>query len=919
MAVKGKKGGTEPQIELPALVADAAGALLLQTDGALVSLPVDRLAEVLGRSPIVVCNRPLLVRRLGAEVPFALDILELAAFVLPAADLIPTIGGLARLLGVTEEIRDSEAEARLLRRCLAALLKKVGQDDFWQKGNALPIAINLELAGWNWAPHLAYRRPQSPLTAASWTELPSWHDSLPSGPGRHIRLEPKEIQQRLDNALGPQAEPRPGQRAYAEAVAGIFGPARHKNAPNMAILEAGTGIGKTLGYLAPASLWAEKANGTVWISTFTKNLQRQMDQELTAIYGDPEQKSRQTTIRKGRENYLCLLNLEEAIKGARTGGDQRRRIFLGLVQRWLQMTRDGDMVGGDFPRWLAYLFPGPVLGGLSDRRGECIYSACSHYRQCFIERARRRTDNSRIVIANHAVTLIEATLRQNDPVLPRHFVFDEGHHLFAAADSAFSLHLTGREGLELRRWVLGAEGRRRGRTRGLRARLDDLVIADPEATRLLAATCRAAQALPAGGWLRRLQTAQPSGPFEKFLMHLRAHVLASQRSTQNHHGLEAGAGELPAGLQSKARQLGQALNRLAVPMTGLADQLRQRLESADSEISGADRVRIGAAVAAMVQRAETLSEGWIPILQSVSGKTVVAESHFDWLALDRHEGRELDVGMHRHWLDPTEPMAETVMAPASGICVTSATLRDRVRIVEGEADWTSAETRVGANHLPMAAIRKSFPSPFDYRSQSRVLIVTDLSKNNPDRIAAAYLDLFLAAGGGALGLFTAIERLRGVHQRIAAKLSEQGLSLFAQHVDPLDTGTLVDIFRQEPQTCLLGTDAMRDGVDVPGDALKLVVFDRVPWPRPTLLHRARRQKFGGRAYDEMLVRLRLRQAFGRLIRRITDRGLFVLLDAATPSRLLDGLPAGTPVKRLSLDEAVAVTGEFLADDHACGG
>ena len=918
MAVKGKKGGEEPQIELPALVADAAGALLLHADGALVSLPGDRAAKVLGRLPLLVCNAPLLVRRLGVEIPCALDILELAAFVLPAADLIPTIGGLARLLGIAEEIHDSEAEVRLLRKCLPAVLEKVAQDDFWQRGNASAIAIDLELAGWVWAPYLPYRRPGSPLTSASWTELPCWEDSLPSTPGRQLRLEPQEVQRRLDNALGPQAEPRPGQRAYAEAVADIFGPARHKNAPNMAILEAGTGIGKTLGYLAPASLWAEKADGTVWISTFTKNLQRQMDQELTAIYGDPEQKSHQTTIRKGRENYLCLLNLEEAVTGARTGGDRRRRIFLGLVQRWLQFTRDGDMVGGDFPRWLAYLFPGPALGGLSDRRGECIYSACSHYRQCFIERARRRIHNSRIVIANHAVTLIEATLRRNDPVLPRHFVFDEGHHLFTAADSAFALHLTGREGLELRSWLRGVEGRRRGRTRGLKARLDDLVAADPEATRLLAATCQAVQALPAGGWLLRLQTAQPSGPFETFLMHVRAHVLASQRSAQNSHGLEAAANELPSGLQSEARKLARALNGLGEPMIGLADQLRRRLESEDAEISGADRVRIGAAVAAIKQRAETLLVGWIPILQCASGDTVVAESHFDWLALDRYEGRELDVGLHRHWLDPTEPLAEAVMAPASGICVTSATLRDRVRIVEGEADWTSAEARVGANHLPMAAIRKSFPSPFDYRSQSRVLIITDLNKNDPDRIAAAYLELFLAAGGGALGLFTAIERLRGVHQRIAARLSAQGLCLFAQHVDPLDTGTLVDIFRQEPQTCLLGTDALRDGVDVPGEALKLVVFDRVPWPRPTLLHRARRQRFGGRAYDEMLVRLRLRQAFGRLIRRATDRGLFVLLDAATPSRVLDGLPAGTPVKRLSLEEAVAITGEFLADDHACG-
>ena len=101
-------------------------------------------------------------------------------------------------------------------------------------------------------------------------------------------------------------------------------------------------------------------------------------------------------------------------------------------------------------------------------------------------------------------------------------------------------------------------------------------------------------------------------------------------------------------------------------------------------------------------------------------------------------------------------------------------------------------------------------------------------------------ELFLAAGGGALGLFTAIARLREVHRRIAEAMERSGLALYAQHVDAMDTGTLVDVFRAERDACLLGTDAVRDGIDVPGRSLRLVVFDRVPWPRPDLLHRARR-------------------------------------------------------------------------------
>ena len=161
-------------------------------------------------------------------------------------------------------------------------------------------------------------------------------------------------------------------------------------------------------------------------------------------------------------------------------------------------------------------------------------------------------------------------------------------------------------------------------------------------------------------------------------------------------------------------------------------------------------------------------------------------------------------------------------------------------------------------------------------------------------LSGAYGRLIEAAGGGTLGLFTAIQRLKAVHSRIADRLARAGLPLLAQHVDPIDPGTLVDIFRDDPRASLLGTDALRDGVDVPGESLRLVVMERVPWPRPTVLHAARRMAGGGSAYDDAVVRARLAQAFGRLIRREGDRGTFVILSAAMPSRLLSAFPAGVP-------------------------
>ena len=285
------------------------------------------------------------------------------------------------------------------------------------------------------------------------------------------------------------------------------------------------------------------------------------------------------------------------------------------------------------------------------------------------------------------------------------------------------------------------------------------------------------------------------------------------------------------------------------------------------------------------------------------------EAMVDWFSISRSEGRDVDVGLHRHWIDPTLPFAKTVLEPAHGAVITSATLTDAGE--DAEAGWIAAEARTGAAHLLQPPLRARVPSPFDYAAQTRAFVVTDVRKDDLDQVAAAYRELFLAAGGGGLGLFTAISRLKAVHERIAGPLEAAGLPLLAQHLDGMDVGTLVDIFRAEEDACLLGTDAVRDGVDVPGRSLRLICFDRVPWPRPDILHRARRTAFGGRLYDDRLTRLKLRQAFGRLIRRAGETGVFVLLDPMMPSRLAGAFPEGVELRRVGLAEAISQTRRFL--------
>jgi len=125
---------------------------------------------------------------------------------------------------------------------------------------------------------------------------------------------------------GYTAEPRPQQADFASAVAAAFTPREQADSPNGVIAEAGTGVGKTLGYLAPATLWAERNHAPVWVSTYTRNLQHQIDAELNRLYLDPVEKAEKVVVRKGRENYLCLLNFADAVRA--------RACSLGTSSPW---------------------------------------------------------------------------------------------------------------------------------------------------------------------------------------------------------------------------------------------------------------------------------------------------------------------------------------------------------------------------------------------------------------------------------------------------------------------------------------------------------------------------------------------------------------------------------------------------------
>lgn len=901
----------------PALVTHPGNAVWLSEDGEIETLKLDHIIARIRREPPLLCHRLAVAARLRAPPDsfFAFDLLELFAFVRPARFCVPTPRGVAQSLGLPVPL-DPIAEAMSLAVSARALLQELSNRTRFEGGarriDLQGIAWDMAQAGWGWGKSVlaalgaANFAARGQVALQIWDRLGEWSDHAPEGPGSDQPISSAEARTRLAGLLGADSEQRPSQSDYASAASMAFLPRRQIDAPHLVLAEAGTGTGKTLGYIAPASVWAERNGASVWISTYTRNLQRQLDGELARLYPDEATRLSKVVIRKGRENYLCLLNFEEAV---RKPGQGPERVALGLLAMWALASRDGDMVGGDLPGWLVELMGRGRIHALADRRGECIYAACAHFRKCFVEKTVRRARRAEIVVANHALVMVQAAFGGLDEAgTPTRYIFDEGHHLFDAADNAFAAALSGAETAELRRWLLGAEAEGgASRARGLKRRCEELVGDNQAAQDSLTQVLQGARALPAPGWHQRLTDGRPQGPAEQFLAVLRQDVLARAVDSRGPYSLQCDTKPLAPGLEEAAEILLASVASLVAPLRSLSKTLLAMLDDEAQELESATRSRIEAIARSIERRGLAPLTAWQAMLASLAGETPA--QFIDWFAIERFDGRDVDVGYHRHWVDPMQPFAELVLKPAHGLVITSATLRDGSG--DEEADWLVAESRSGADHLAGPKIRAALPSPFDYARQTRVLVITDVRKDDFDQVAAAYRELFLASGGGGLGLFTAVSRLKEVWKRIAEPLDQAGIALLAQHVDGIDIGTLVDIFRAEEDSCLLGTDAVRDGVDVPGRSLRLIVFDRVPWPRPDILHKRRRQAFGPRAYDDMITRLRLKQAFGRLVRRADDIGLFVLLDALMPTRLAGAFPPGVAIERVGLKEALALTREFL--------
>lgn len=912
--------------DIPVIVLENDGILWLTPDGDIESIHKKNAGNLL-RQPVIACNAPFIFDKLELESYPVFDVLELFAFVYPGKFCVPTPNGIAQAVGLKPSPIATQQALNLVEAA-EKLLGALQQFSPEEKQQCIAIAEAMAAAApiWLWSPFIlaaleaSMQTPLAPFAKEKmqvWRQLPEWEEKPPRTPPTQQGITPDESRASLNHLVdivigqrkGQKAEPRPEQADFSSALAAAFQTPEGQEKPHWVLAEAGTGVGKTLGYLAPALAWAAKNDGQVWISTFTRYLQNQLQTDLSRIF--PQDMQHHAVVRKGRENYLCILNVDESLNQFVTA-ELQMRIGMGLMLRWITATRDGDLTGGDLPGWMPVLVGTKPTLQMADRRGECIHQACPHYQRCFIERSIRNSRDATVIVANHALTLAQDfTGDDNDDerkVLPNRMVFDEGHHLFEAADSAYSTALSGHETAEIKRWIISDHAVKRLRRRGLSQRLVSVLGDAHPLIEHIAIIHDAANFLPEPGWMERVHKAMPKGIIEEFLMAVRNHVLSRAEMPNSPYDIETDTRPLSDEITQHLGTLSHAIRNLINKIMTLMTDLAREIEDDSNELISKRSVL--SLIRSLQQRCVDPLTGWYNILLSLTED--MPTEFVDWFAIRRIDGRDFDIGLFRHFVDPMAPFAKTMSQHAHGVVITSATLKSNSS--DNDESWHQAEQRTGGKYIREMhnmPLRVQIPSPFHYAEQTKVILISDVDGRNNTEMAGAFNALFQASGGGALGLFTAINRLKAVHPYLQQALAQKNIPLYAQHVDGLNTPTLVDIFRAEEDACLLGTDALRDGVDVPGRALRLVAYDKIPWPRPNILHRARREFFGKRDYDLFLTSIRLRQSFGRLVRTGTDKGVFILLESALPSALHKAFPPGVPIQKMGLSEAISTIQAFL--------
>jgi ATP-dependent DNA helicase DinG len=600
------------------------------------------------------------------------------------------------------------------------------------------------------------------------------------------------------------------------------------------IVEAGTGVGKTFAYLIPAIRWAAESGGHAVVSTNTINLQEQLFHKDLPFLETVLPWKFTYALAKGRSNYVCLRRLRFAFERQRElFADASLIMDLRNIADWADRSHDGSR------QEIGFKYVDEVWANVCCEGDNCLGRSCDSFQKCFYQAARQRCREATLVIVNHHLYFADLALRKDGfSLLPKHemAVFDEAHMIEAVAQEHLGLEITNHQvGYLLNMLYKGTGGKTRGFLTAFReARCRDQV----EEVRL--ASDRFFEAVIA--WYDR-------------------------RVTPNGRVRQANIVENP---------LTPALMALSTELTRLK---RGRTLTKDVET---ELMSYAMKALALARAAEAF------VGQSV-------ENGVYWIELSRR--RQPHVTLKCVPLDVSMELRESVFKSLATAVLTSATLA-----VEKERPFDYLKQRIGLDE----AAELKVGSPFDYRRQVKMFLFRHLPDPNDfakfeAAVSEKVVEYVKMSNGRAFVLFTNYELMKAVYERTHDRIKAMGYDVQRQG-EGVSRHMMLEAFKKRLGSVIFGADSFWQGVDVPGEALENVIITKLPFPVPTsplveakceLLEREGGDAFWGFSVPEAVIRLR--QGFGRLIRRKDDKGIVVILDnriltKAYGRKFLDALP-----------------------------
>lgn len=638
------------------------------------------------------------------------------------------------------------------------------------------------------------------------------------------------------------------------------------------IVEAGTGTGKSLAYLVPAALWALKTGNSVVVSTHTINLQQQLEgkdvefaRQLIAGVSAEAAQALKSTVVKGRDNYLCQQKLDRELRRA---ADWEDPLLLARASVWRSTTGRGDRAELRLPvpmlrQWEK--FSARDTGCLSDRNCEYAMNGT-----CFLLRVQRQAASSHIVIANHA--LLVRALASGAVTMPEAAVviIDESHALEDVATDQLSLEMNESWIQEaIQRCVQGPESlARQAERQGL----------EPESQRLAQKAVVAEQTLTVlfdriGSFVSEYSNDQRGNEDRVTLSQGARNSRAWSALEEIWEETQSGLGQVSAEVEEIARESSSRARELR----GDEEREMQSLAN-DAQIVLAD----------LVERTRNLARS-------------ITEYSSEEIAWASRENRKTGAAsVHAAPLSVAAQL-KPLWTERHAAVLTGATLATSA---QEHADFSYLRERLGIED----AAEAQYGSPFDYENRCRIYLPDDIvdadDHEHHDAVAGAIKTMAIAAGGRTMVLFRSYSAMNQVTRRISKDIERAGLVLLRQGRDGSATA-VIEALRADPKSVVFGVAALWTGVDIPGDALSLLIMTRLPFAPPNdPVLKARGEQYDNEFMEFSLPAavLQFRQGIGRLIRTQSDLGAAVILDGRIVNRrygrfFLDALPPAPVIRK----------------------